>query len=182
MHMTRGIAELVNGHFSVPQNPLRNTPGMSGIGLAELLTGRFSVPQNPIKNALVVAGNTVPGNAAGIAYTVSDKATAHTAAALQGLGSCAGGGGCGCGGCSSGAGVSGMAGLGDFTSDYITPVLSTVEAGFTGPNSMYWIGGTLLAAFLLLGRPEGAEYRYEKKKLRAKYRTYGQAAYSRATA
>jgi 5'-nucleotidase len=49
-------------------------------------------------------------------------------------------------------------------------------------DTMYWIGGALVAAFLLFGRPQSAEYRHERKQLRKKYQTYGQRVYSRATA
>jgi hypothetical protein len=177
--ITRHMGELVAGSFTVPQNPMRNQPGLSGYGLAELLNGEFTVPQNPlIKNGLAVAVNTVPGNPAALASSVSDKSIAHAHGAGMG---CLAGGGCGCGGCSGGGGT-GMSGLGDFTSDYITPAISYIESAFTGPNAMYWIGGTVLAAFFLFGRPESAEYRVARKQLRAKYKTYGQRAYSRLAA
>ena len=176
MHLTRHMGELIAGRFTVPQNPLRNTPGLSGIGLAELLSGRFTVPENPIKNAMQVCVNTIPGNPAlNLTPAITDKAT------LQGLGGCAGGGGCGCGGCTEGRGMSGL-GLGDFNSDYITPAVTYIEEAFSGPKSMYWIGGTVLAAFILFGRSGGAEYRYEKKRLRERYKTYGRRAFERVAA
>jgi hypothetical protein len=170
------MGELIQGQFTVPENPLRNTPGLSGIGLAELLNGSFSVPQNPIKNAMQVAVNTIPGNPAlNLTPAITDKAS------LQGLGGCLAGGGCGCGGCTESRGMNGL-GMGDFTSDYITPTMTYIEDAFTGPNKMWWIGGAAVAAFILFGRAGGAEYRYERKKLREKYQTYGQRAMARVTA
>lgn len=174
MHLTRHMGELITGSFNIPQNPLRNTPGLSGIGLSELLNGSFTVPQNPIKNSLQVAVNTIPTNPVkSLLHAATNKAD------LQGLGGCLAGGGCGCGGCTEGRG---MSGLGDFTSDYITPIVSTIEGAFTGPYAMYWIGGVAFAAFMLFGRSGGAEYRYERKKLREKYKSYGQRAFDRVTA
>ena len=69
-----------------------------------------------------------------------------------------------------------MGGLGAFTDDItatFNTALSSVTNAFPGPNALWWIGGTAVAAFLLLGRSGGAEYRYEKKKLRQRYQTYG---------
>jgi hypothetical protein len=127
-------------------------------GIEGLLPGWFNVPQNPITMAqqgvtytpgigeLVPAKFTVPQN------PLMDRLTSASVLAPQpckSLGSC----GCGCG-------------MGDIDTSSVGAVLDSDVMGIP----LTWIlGGSVLAYFLFGSR--GTEYKYEKAKLKRKYKT-----------
>ena len=65
-HPAPGIGELLPGFFVVPQNPIRDAMGMSGVRyqphIGELMPASFTVPQNPIvKNIQTGMGGLAQG-------------------------------------------------------------------------------------------------------------------------
>lgn len=134
-------------------------------GIGELLPGWFNIPQNPITMAtqgvtytrgiaeLLPAKFSIPQNP--LADRLTSASVLSPVCSTQGVSGC----GCGCG-------------MGALDTSSIG---SAFDSDIAGIPVTWLIGGAVLAYMMFGSR--GAEYKYEKEKLKRKYRTRAGAAY-----